>query len=199
MVSVICKAFFVLDGCAREVSRKQTRVTPRKLPPRKLSPKRKKSVSLSAIIRTFAPGQLKSVCVCNPTAAYGRCLFCQCSPSFSSAQMFYAYSLYLSKPLCCFYLSSCFRFWGRTCSFISKICSYLFFESLSSSEFRAGSLDEFRCWSLNGESEIKKLTRSGLNAVSERDFWKTNLPFSSFFILHPLPTMRKPLAKRPFL
>ena len=46
----------------------------------------------------------------------------------------------------------------------------------------------------NQELGVQKLTRSGLNGVSERDFWKTNLAYN-----HPMPKRRKLLAKRPCL
>ena len=47
---------------------------------------------------------------------------------------------------------------------------------------------------------MHKLTRSGLNGVSERDFWKTNLPsFEAYNYKSPKPKRRKLLAKRPFL
>ena len=44
---------------------------------------------------------------------------------------------------------------------------------------------------------VQKLTRSGWNGVSERDFWKINLPFSR--LIKSIPKRRKMLAQRPFL
>ena len=52
----------------------------------------------------------------------------------------------------------------------------------------------WRCFRLG----VQKLTRSGLNEVSERDVWKTNWPFFEAS-QNPIPKRRKLLAKRPFL